>query len=240
MKRIVAGKVVIAIGRANAFVAVIEGHLESAAAEIVRQAEGKREISHRRADGRLQLFAGHHHLVVQFAFVGNAAQIGVGARVCADFNSLLGHPAKLSHGVGAARYAAAQIVRKRLALQNVPQTYKVRAGNFFGNQQRQGAIAIVGIAVVEGDAGGDAIVAAAADALLRFFQRDQIAMLFQPANLPAEQAVRMRPRRCPIVGDAVIEQHQDGRFALCAALAIRPAAIRLRETAICRSAADDR
>ena len=73
-----------------------------------------------------------------------------------------------------------------LPSRTMPRTDEVRAGNLFGDQQWQCLIAIFGVAIVESDACCNAIVAAAANAALHFFQRDQFAMLLAASEFAAE------------------------------------------------------
>ena len=70
-------------------------------------------------------------------------------------------------------------------------------------------LAVLRVAVVEGDADGRAVVDAAAHPPLRLGQRNQLEVPLQPADLPDEGAVGHRPRRGAVVGDAVIKEHAD-------------------------------
>ena len=77
---------------------------------------------------------------------------------------------------------------KRLAGEHVLHGDEVGARDSFLDEPGDGLPAVVGVAVVEGDADAWLAIAACADSPLRLFQRNKSESLLQPMNLPANKA----------------------------------------------------
>ena len=153
------------------------------------------------SDERRQLIAEQAELVrrtkVQRVFSSRVSAISMPVRPWPG-----SHPANWCR-----THAAPQVVLERPAVQDVAHADEIGAGNPLLDQPGNGGLAVVGVTVVEGDVHGLAIVHAAAESPLGFFQRDQFEIPPQPVHLVEKVAIGHCTRRGLAIGDAVVIQH---------------------------------
>ena len=152
MERVVARVVPSAVSRAGALEACCLGHFKRLASEICGAAERKGEMADFVAQGRLQLVPRLDDLVHQPPAIGDFTDVGMRAGVGPDLDPRPPPVAQLLDRVrGQVMVSHLRVMHKRLSLQHGLRGDKVRAGNLLFDQQRQGDVAVVGVAVVEGD-----------------------------------------------------------------------------------------
>ena len=83
----------------------------------------------------------------------------------------------------------------------------------FGDQQRNGLVAIGVVTVVEGDVNRRSWISLLDQPPLGFFHRHQVEPPWSQSDLRGEFAIRHRPRAAGVVGDAMIKQHHHRRHA---------------------------
>src|SRR6266566_428905 len=110
MERIVAGEVVSAVGRANAFITIFMSQLEHGLVEMGGLAEGKRKVPHSQSDGLLQFFAGHDDLFVELPRVFHSSQVDMTPRMSADLDPLGRHRPDFGDGIRPPLAAAGDIM----------------------------------------------------------------------------------------------------------------------------------
>ena len=98
----------------------------------------------------------------------------MGVGVGADLDAGRRHRPKLLQRVRSEAMAQRQVVRERLVVQHVSQRDEVGAGNPLLDQPGNGLLAVVGVAVVEGDADARLRVVAAANPLLGLVERNEV------------------------------------------------------------------
>jgi hypothetical protein len=128
-----------------------------------------------------------------------------------DLNSRSRRLSDLRNGVDRQVKSRANIVRKRELFQHVASGDKIRAGDPSFEQQGNGKVEVLGIAVIKGDRKGSGTGFIGRDPSPNFGQADALKMSNAVVDVPPKFIATNGPRVRVPIGDAMIKKYRNRR-----------------------------